>query len=643
MSSNLNSGFAEASKDIIAYANHRADVDGLRALAVLPVLLFHFHPSAMSGGFIGVDIFFVISGFVISKSILDDLANGKFTVVNFYFKRIRRIFPALTAVLLLTSLAAVLFLLPSDLVDYSQSLAATSAFVSNLYFWKSSGYFAIGAQLRPLLHTWSLAVEEQYYVVAPIAFLLIWSYGKRRWLSYLLPVLLLSFICSIAAIFVAPTANFFLLPTRAWELLCGAIVAFGGIKAPARTAFREAVALLGLVLIGFGLFVLDEKDAFPGWNALYPCIGTTLLIYAGGTGSVDRPPVVNRFLATSPLVAVGRISYSLYLVHWPLVSLARYATLREPTAAEVIFLFGASFILAWLLWKYIELPFRGINFRYRLRTLVGGVCAMLIVALIGGVGVVKQGLPARYPYFSERHIYGVQEWGGDACFQQNASKVTPWDALACTRAHGSAGRTLVWGDSFAAQYMPGVLRDAKRIDADVLQYTFAGCPPILAYFSLARLGCSQFNGNVLSIIEEQKIDTVVIAARWSETPSRALARLNETVDAIRSRGVRVFVFGQSPEFIADVQHIDFLSKQYAEPKASWTIAFDPRLNSSMRSRASDATFVDPLSFLCNGVRCVYRTDKEFLYADYGHFSAAGSLIAVQSYFPSGIRKLSSRD
>jgi peptidoglycan/LPS O-acetylase OafA/YrhL len=619
---------------------HRDDIDGLRAVAVIPVLLFHFKTGLFSGGFTGVDIFFVISGFVIATSISADMKRRDFSIANFYFKRIRRIFPAFVAVVTLSTVVAIVILLPPDLVDYNRSLIATGWFVSNIYFWKASGYFATSAQLKPLLHTWSLSVEEQYYLIAPLAFVLIGRFGNGRWLVYLTPFITLSFFASVAAVFVAPTANFFLFPTRMWELLLGASIAFSNRPAPTSLVIRNLAASVGLLMILFGLIMINEDDPFPGWNALYPCIGTAFVIQSGIGLPVPEMPAANRLLATRPFVAIGLISYSLYLVHWPVVAYTRYLTLREPSTLVSVLMLAGSLGLAWLSWRYIERPFRRIGRTRRRWVLLGGAAAMLAIFGIGSVGILKDGFPLRYPDFVDRNITGVEDWGGDLCFHQNPSDAGDWSAEACTRIHGTNGRILLWGDSFAAQYMPGILRDAKRINADVLQYTFAGCPPILAYFSVARLGCSLFNSKVMDIIAAQRIDTVVIAGRWTDVPLRTLSKLQETIVAIEARGLRVFVFGQSPQFIADIQHIDYISGLHGKPgKAFWPVSFDRKLNAQLESNVLPATFIDPLRHLCDAQECAYRDGETFYYADYGHFSTAGSVIAVQRYFPAGLSPL----
>ncbi|TIT72438.1 MAG: acyltransferase, partial [Mesorhizobium sp.] len=305
---------------------YRRYIEGLRAVAVLPVVLFHFGISAIPGGFSGVDIFFVISGYLTSGSLLDDLERGQFSIVNFYWRRARRILPALVFVMLLTCIAALFILLPPDLRGFSLSIIATSTFWSNVFFWKTSSYFSIDAALLPLLHTWPLSVAEQYYIFAPILMFLIYRYIGKRWLTTLLPIILCSFVVAVMATSLAPTAGFYLLPTRIWELMLGALLM---LKCPSPLGNRflmESVGVAGFGLLAIGFFAISASDPFPGYNALYPCIGTALLIYVGQN---TPSTVATRMLEVRPLVWIGLISYSLYLVHWPLNAFAHYLSFQK--------------------------------------------------------------------------------------------------------------------------------------------------------------------------------------------------------------------------------------------------------------------------------------------------------------------------
>ena len=304
--------------------DYRREIDGLRALAVLPVIFFHAGFPTFRGGFVGVDVFFVISGYLITTIILAELEQGKFSIINFYERRARRILPALFLVMFVCLPLAWLWLLPQEMKSFSQSLVAVSAFASNVLFWRTSGYFETAAELKPLLHTWSLAVEEQYYLLFPVFLMLTWRLGKR-WIVGLLACV---FVVSLAAAqwnaVAKPTATFFLLPTRGWELLVGAFVALyfskDRNKIPAKL-LCEVGGAVGFVLITYSIFAFDKQTPFPSFYALVPTIGTALIIlYA------TQSTLVGQLLGNRVCVGVGLISYSAYLWHQPLFAFARLST-----------------------------------------------------------------------------------------------------------------------------------------------------------------------------------------------------------------------------------------------------------------------------------------------------------------------------
>ncbi|RWB09832.1 MAG: acyltransferase [Mesorhizobium sp.] len=616
--------------------NYRRDIDGLRAVAVLPVVLFHFGVSAIPGGFTGVDIFFVISGYLISGSLLDDLERGQFSIGRFYWRRARRILPALTFVILLASIAAWFILLPSDLHEFSLSVIAASTFWSNIYFWKTTNYFSIDAELRPLLHTWSLSVEEQYYIFAPILLYLIYRYVSKRWLTVLLPMAIGSFALAVIATSLAPTAGFYLLPTRIWELALGAMLM---VRKPPVLASRLAADLIGLAgfaLIAFGFVMISDSDPFPGYNALFPCIGTALLIYAG-QDSADRPaPVATRVLRLAPLVWVGLISYSLYLVHWPINSFVHYLSLKTVGVPTIIAMTVASFALAAFSWKYVEQPFRHKR-AYTAPLPIFAFSATAIVLLCAGglAGALGNGFPQRFPDFSTERIR-VGDWRNGICFNENGTRIEDWNLADCTRTTGFATNVLLWGDSFAAHYVPGLEPNAQKIQANVIQYTYAGCPPDLTYFSYARPACTRFNERALSIIRDANIQAVILSGRWTDYQARGFDGLQKTIDRLRGMGVKVYTVGQSPEFIADVQKIAFLVRREHAGTTSWPMAMDPDINARVLPFTKGADFIDPLTYLCDSAGCSYAdaTTNEFLYFDYGHFSSAGATLAISKYWPS---------
>ncbi|WIW56966.1 acyltransferase [Mesorhizobium mediterraneum] len=586
--------------------------------------------SAIPGGFTGVDIFFVISGYLITGSLLDDLERGQFSIVSFYWRRARRILPALIFVTLLTCIAALFILLPSDLHEFSLSVIAASTFWSNIYFWKTSNYFSIDAELRPLLHTWSLSVEEQYYIFAPILMFLIYRYFAKRWLTALLPIILGSFVLAVMATWLAPSAGFYLLPTRVWELMLGAVLMLKRPPPLSNRFLMELVGLAGFGLLAIGFFAISESDPFPGYNALYPCLGTALLIYVGQN---SPSTIASRILEVRPLVWIGLISYSLYLVHWPINAFAHYLSLQKLDPSMTVAMTVASFALAAFSWKYIEQPFRQKrSFTAPMPIFAFSAGAIALLCVGGATGALGNGFPQRFPDYAQQRT-PVGDWLKGTCFNEGSSRIESWNIKDCTRTRGFPTTVLLWGDSFAAHYVSGLEANINQLQANVVEYTYAGCPPILSYFSYARPDCMRFNQQALKVIQDAGIKTVVLSGRWTDYEARSFDGLQQTIDTLHGLGVRVFVIGQSPQFITDVRKIAFFAKRGNLSDTSWPMAMDPDINNRVRSFTKGATFIDPLEFLCSAGRCSYADAGQFLYFDYGHFSSIGATRAIAKYWP----------
>jgi len=339
---------------------YRPEVDGLRAIAVAAVILFHAGFSLFSGGFVGVDVFFVISGFLITSIIVEELKADRFSVIRFYERRARRILPALFTVMAACVPFAYHLLSPDDLKDFAQSLAAICLFASNVLFWGESGYFDAQAELKPLLHTWSLAVEEQFYVVFPLFLLAAWRFGWRFLLVLIGAIAVTSFVTSVNEVKSFPSAAFYLLPSRAWQLLIGALASLVADRwRTVRTRGSlgpiadEVIGWLGMAMIVLSLFLFDERSPFPGLNAALPTLGTAMVLL----GASDRTSV-GRMLAWRPLVGLGLISYSAYLWHQPLFAFTKHALLAELPTDLAAVLCVVTIVLACLSWRYVEQPFR---------------------------------------------------------------------------------------------------------------------------------------------------------------------------------------------------------------------------------------------------------------------------------------------
>ena len=340
---------------------YRPEIDGLRALAVVPVILFHAGFDIFSGGFIGVDIFFVISGYLITTILLEDIEEGRFSLVNFYERRARRIIPALFFVVIVCIPFAWMWMLPSQMKDFSQSLVAVSLFASNILFWQESEYFTAFEQEKPLLHTWSLAVEEQYYILFPIFLIFAWRFGKNKVFLMILMMAAISFLISEWGWRYKANANFFLAPTRAWELFAGSISAFLVKNRGVRK--NNVLAIIGLAAIIFSISAYDKTTPMPSLYALVPVLGVMLLIlYA------NKDTFAAKLLSMKIFVGIGLISYSAYLWHQPIFVFARIKQISQPSPTLMLLFCLLSMLLAYLSWIYVEKPLEkrvfGVGMKY---------------------------------------------------------------------------------------------------------------------------------------------------------------------------------------------------------------------------------------------------------------------------------------
>jgi peptidoglycan/LPS O-acetylase OafA/YrhL len=621
-----------------AVTKYRADVDGLRAIAVLSVLLFHDGVTALSGGYVGVDVFFVISGFVITTKLVEEIDERKFSISNFYTRRIRRILPALIAVILASWAAALVFFLPDAMNDFSQSVIATATFLSNMFFWKNSGYFDPAALDRPLLHTWSLAIEEQFYIVIPVALYFVVTYARRWAFAIFALTAIASLSLSIFMTDRAPTANFFVLPTRAWELLLGVLVALAPWVPIGHRGLREAIALAAFGSIAFAVLTYTSGTPFPGIAAFVPTFGTAVLIYLGKNG---QESVIASGLSLRPMVGIGLISYSLYLVHWPIIVFARYVLLRNLVGWEIGAAIALAFVLAYGSYRFIERPFRRPRRPISQKQLFTSTAAVLAgMSALGIIGVWTGGAAFLHPHFAQvaeamekESDSGPDLWLTKRCFLE-AQNPSDWAGDICVRTQGATRNALLWGDSFAAQYIPGLIENQRKLTHNIIEYTFAGCPPVLSYRSYARPTCQDFNAQVFQVAARYHVDAIVLSARWDELRDRGLAGLSDTIRRLEAKGYKVYVLGQSPMFTFDVKVLDYRrAGEVPAGDARWFLNFSRKQNEALRAASAQADFIDPLPAFCDENLCTYKDPQGLLFADYGHFTPLGSDLAVRSYFP----------
>ena len=614
---------------------YRADIDGLRAVAILPVLLYHAGVPPFTGGYIGVDVFFVISGYLITRLLMADMAAGTFSIAAFYERRIRRIFPALFTVLAATLAAGYVISMPGDLTEIGKSTVAATLFFSNFHFWLTSGYFDAPHSGMPLLHTWSLAVEEQFYIVFPLLLVLTARFARGRYIMVLTPILLLSLGLSVAAVHYgtaggfAASAAFYLLPTRAWELLLGAILAIGATRPLISARLNDVVAAVGTALIAVPVFAFTSQTPFPGTEALYPCIGAALLLYSAPHG-----PWATRMLAHPAMVFIGKISYSLYLWHWPLIVFATYWNGHALSALQTVVVLAVTFGLSALTWRFIEQPCRRTKLvnHTALFSIAGGTMAMFVC--MGIALIATHGLPQRLPD-KVRAIAAYAEYDtalvfrSGQCFLENdGDTLQNFDNTTCLKLSPDKANVLLLGDSHAAHLWYGLYGAFPTLN--IMQATASGCRPLLDFNTFkAKPRCQELMGYMLGQwLPANPVDAVVIAARW--VPDDVTA-LKQTIAFLRTRVRAVYVVGPAPEYAMAVpsllaramMHNDSLLLQRSlrtEPKT---------LDKTLRAALADtgAVYLSPYQALCpppNGM-CMAATSTGMpLQFDYGHFTAEGS-------------------
>ena len=656
-----------------AKAAYRPEVDGLRTIAVVPVVLFHAGVSVFSGGYVGVDVFFVISGYLITGIILREIEGDGFSIVRFYQRRAKRILPALFTVMLCCIPFAWFWLLPDHFAKFAKSIAAVCLFVSNMWFWREEGYFSTASELKPLIHTWSLAVEEQYYLLFPPVFVLLMRLGRRRALIGLCVAALASFaLCEVAAIR-APTANFFLAPTRAWELLVGSICAFFADQP--QDSKRSAASWLGLGMILYAIFAFDDDVPFPSHFALLPVIGAALVLLFARTGGG-----AGRLLAMPPFVGIGLISYSVYLWHQPLLAFARLRDVHTPGLPLMVGLGLLSFPLAWLSWYFIERPFRVHRYTPAL-TRRAVALAVLALAVFGAV--------AMYGIATDSVRWRLQENRDPAILQLSATqKLRVLPGPTCPPGFGDdaapclilppppGGKTIgLFGDSLAEATLPGFL-DAAREARVGLVFGFAsGCPPFPGIYvydgNYAPELCARRADEEIAAAQRFKVDTVYLVGRWtlynealdtsryhyfltrekapnfpSIEESRAVfaEALPRTVALYRGMGTRVVLVRQLPQFDIDIaRYVDglryaaatgaqlpALTQAHSKSRAEYE-AFSARANAVLAAQQRQGVRVADLSApFARDDRFVWSDGRTTWYYDFAHVSLAGAKLLAPS-------------
>lgn len=623
---------------------YRPDIDGLRALAVLSVFVFHFFPEVIPGGFIGVDIFFVISGFLITSIILRESLQGKFTITNFYKKRVIRIFPALLAALISIYLYGWFFISGSDFELLGKHIFGGAFFISNLLLWQESGYFDANSQLKPLLHLWSLGIEEQFYLFWPLLIIALRK-NLKGILSLSAVVFTTSLILSIYYTSKGSSAAYYSPLSRSWELMAGAITACLAFKLngkPVKYASLLSITGLGLILLSF--VVINKDSQFPGYIALLPVAGASLIIFSGSG-------VVSSVLSFRPLVLIGLISYPLYLWHWPVYAFMRIHYADDPVVIAKIAGMVISVIAASLTYLYIEKPIR--TSKHKVKLPVGFSTAVFTVGFVGMVTFINDGFPDRsvnesmrdylkventYKYFDfvgalragECHSVPVEVSVNNGCISNDPHQI------------------FIWGDSYAAALYQGIAKIAKDSGLQVSQATDGNGPPFFIKGKITDSGKDLYQANLdrLEFVREVKPAIVVIS--WMPTAANAIfdkkQAANEllvTIGKIKhvSPSTDVIVIGPVPQWKESLirQVIKYISTTGRMPPKYMDYGLNPSpfywdevISSSMKE--NNIEYVSSLKALCVDSKCITRTGDDpdtLVSVDWGHLTKGGSIYLAE--------------
>ncbi len=625
---------------ICAKPAYRPDIDGLRAIAVLAVVLYHAGLPGFSGGYVGVDVFFVISGYLITQIVWSELEDNRFSLSGFYLRRVKRIFPALFAVLIACSIAAYFLLIPGDLRAFGDSLNATVLFFSNFHWLKNANYFDAPAIDKPLLHAWSLAVEEQFYAVWPLMLLLFRRFLPGKRLTYaILALALISLILAEARLPDYQKDAFYFPWCRGWELMLGALLAVS----PPRLRegpLATGLGLAGLAAIALAASVYDTSTVFPGLNALLPCAGAALVIASG-----NAPNPAARLLSFEPIRQIGLISYSLYLVHWPLFSFAHlYFTQKLPPEFSLSIV-ALSLVLAYASWRFIETPFRTGKFS-KPEAFGTAAAVMSGLYLCGSIFVWSGGLPSRV----SKDIMALHEFMERRDFSSYCRKTqVPGfeDGAACVLGEdrGGAYDFILWGDSHARHYVPAVNALALNRKLSGLAFVQFGCLPFLGDSHLAA-HCKEQNAGVARWLTENPVKVAILGGRWrnhmrdfrrflkDSNPSQNRGGFAQTLAFLNSKGIKAAILDQTPEFSQGVELCVARDLFYGRDSEHCVTEPAPRLLAWHREldgyfdflhQAYSFTVASGAAAICDAEYCRARQENTLLMLDNNHLTAAGAL------------------
>ena len=626
---------------------YRNDIDGLRAIAVLAVIFYHLGFTFIPGGFVGVDIFFVISGFLITQTIQKDIDENRFTITHFYVKRIRRILPALFVITSTTIFFSLLILPLNEIHEFSKSIVSVSTFTSNIFFWRYTDYFSVAAELKPLLHTWSLGIEEQFYILFPIFMLVTHKIIDKKILFWIFLFLLVSFLVSVSPLGMNhPVANFFLPITRFWELFMGSALAVGMkyINSGNKT-INNFSAFLGLLLILLPMILLDQNSTFPGINALFPVLGASLIIYSAS----EKRTFLSSFLSNKYVRYIGLISFSLYLWHWPIIALTKNIIIGDFTINMQLSIIILTFVLSMITYKYVEQPFRKTEKLKKFLNIKIGVVALLILAIVGSI--IFMFMQLNFPKQEVPHI-------NTSCFK---NKETLESTKRCSFGDKDSNKIfLLYGDSHSGAMYPAFEKLALENGWRGIPASFSGCAPLFDVFRLDGIGnasnCTgEYSKNVEKFLEENNKDIAIVylVARWTlfEKGWIKNGRLQKATHFLSDNKIKSKNSTDSSKVLKKgiINTVNKISKEFKIQTI--ILAPVPVLHASINSHPKDVTkveyqnqryfvdsifstfknnlgvsIIDPIDVFCPIDTCHMNKNDKALYIDDNHVSIFGSLL-----------------
>lgn len=606
---------------------YRADIDGLRALAVFGVILMHAGVSVISGGFLGVDVFFVISGYLVHQQIVTRLRAQTFSLVAFYGRRVRRTFPALYLVAALSLIAGAVILMPGDFDALARSAIAAALGVSNILFAIHTGYFDHDAITKPLLHTWSLGVEEQFYVIAPLIPFALRKLSDRNRGIILLSLVVGDLVFCIIVQSLIPAITFFMMPPRLWEFLLGSVIAEGFIPPITRRWIAELTSAAALAALLLSMLWISWGAAHPGLVTLIPCLATAALIHIGGT----QQTFVTRLLGTAPLVFCGLISYSLYLWHWPLIVFARYMDL---TLSPAILAIGGALlvVLSVLSWKYVETPFRDPASPFRRHAVPILIIGLLLLIGASSAVISARGMPGRFPP-KVAAVTSYYDYVDRRDFQEGSCFITSkygsaryFDRKDCLQKSATQPNYLLIGDSHAAHFWAGFSRIFRNVH--ILQATASGCKPLLGTHGL-RYCTDLMHKALVDFLPSAKLDGVIFAAAWNAADASAL----KATFAYAKRFVpHVIILGNIPTH--DIALPDLLGRSLVKNQPDLVFknqsSYPGTVDTLFKTLIDPANYVSLVNLLCPANRCiVYASANVPLQFDTSHLTTEGSILIAK--------------